>query len=333
MQGTVLNWRDVVEKNHCELVAELTASLDSSIEAAVSEAVTAALAEERSRFRENVDQVVSEARIAQVESLNQLLRRLRNAGEADIFDNLLRGAVANCAAQVVVLSFENNQARVVASYGVPTPENHLPLEEAPAVVNAIESKDPVVALLSPNELSAELARLLSGAEADSGRKVYLFPIVVRQLVVAMLVASGVQVPAPLELLSEAAGMRLESLRSAVVEPSESNVEVPASETSGARSWDDLSPEDQKLHLQAQRMARVRVAEIRLLQQNELQEGLKNSNIYGALQSRIDESRDRFLQMFLSKSPTMVDYLHLEILRGLAHDDDRLLGNNYPGPMV
>jgi hypothetical protein len=149
----------------------------------------------------------------------------------------------------------------------------------------------------------------------------------------MLVASGVQVSAPLELLSEAAGMRLESLRSVVVEPSESNVEVPASETSGARSWDDLTLEDQKLHLQAQRMARVRVAEIRLLQQNELQEGLKNSNIYGALQARIDESRDRFLQMFLSKSPTMVDYLHLEILRGLAHDDDRLLGNNYPGPMV
>jgi hypothetical protein len=30
---------------------------------------------------------------------------------------------------------------------------------------------------------------------------------------------------------------------------------------------------------------------------------------------------------------MVDYLHLEILRSLAHDDDRLLGPEYPGPMV
>jgi hypothetical protein len=30
---------------------------------------------------------------------------------------------------------------------------------------------------------------------------------------------------------------------------------------------------------------------------------------------------------------MVDYLHLEILRSLARDDDRLLGQSYPGPMV
>jgi hypothetical protein len=30
---------------------------------------------------------------------------------------------------------------------------------------------------------------------------------------------------------------------------------------------------------------------------------------------------------------MVDYLHLEIVRSLAHDDDRLLGSSYPGPMV
>jgi hypothetical protein len=336
MQATVLNWREVVEKNHGQLVAELTASLDSGIEAAVSGAVAAAVAEERSKIKENLDRAASEARTAEVESLNQVLRRLRNAGEADVFEILLRGAVANCAAQVVVLAFENNQARVVASHGIPAVENGLLLDEAPAILNAIESKDPVVALLSPTELSTELARVLSEVPGvEPGRKVYLFPVVVRQLVVAMLVASGVQLSAPLELLSEAAGMRLESLSaSAVAHISEPQaLDIPASATSGPRSWADLSPEDQKLHLKAQRMVRVRIAEIRLFQQNELQEGLRNSNIYGALQAQIDQSRDRFLQMFLSKSPTMVDYLHLEILHSLAHDDERLLGNNYPGPMV
>jgi hypothetical protein len=30
---------------------------------------------------------------------------------------------------------------------------------------------------------------------------------------------------------------------------------------------------------------------------------------------------------------MVDYLHLEIVRSLAHDDERLLGAGYPGPMA
>ena len=53
----------------------------------------------------------------------------------------------------------------------------------------------------------------------------------------------------------------------------------------------------------------------------------------ALREQIDTARQQFQKSFLSKSPTMVDYLHLEILRSLAHDDDRLLGQNYPGPMV
>jgi hypothetical protein len=81
------------------------------------------------------------------------------------------------------------------------------------------------------------------------------------------------------------------------------------------------------------MARVRVAEMRLYHDNELRTGVAGGDIYGAMQKEIDAARDQFLQEYLSKSPTMVDYLHLEILRSLAHDDDRLLGHNYPGPMV
>ena len=82
------------------------------------------------------------------------------------------------------------------------------------------------------------------------------------------------------------------------------------------------------------MARVRVAEMRLYHENELRSGVGEPVIFTALcKGEIDTARDQFLQTFLSKSPTMVDYLHLEILRSLAHDDDRLLGHSYPGPMV
>jgi hypothetical protein len=109
--------------------------------------------------------------------------------------------------------------------------------------------------------------------------------------------------------------------------------VPPSATSERRLWEELSPDDQKLHLQAQRVARVRVAELRLYNAEELRKGTFDGDIYGALREGIDAARTAFLQSFLSKSPTMVDYLHLEILRSLAHDDDRLLGKEYPGPMV
>ena len=101
----------------------------------------------------------------------------------------------------------------------------------------------------------------------------------------------------------------------------------------ATSWADLSADDQKLHLHAQRVARVRVAELRLYSAEELRKGVFEGDIYGALHTGIDAARAEFLQSFLSKSPTMVDYLHLEIVRSLAHDDARLLGKQYPGPMV
>ena len=49
--------------------------------------------------------------------------------------------------------------------------------------------------------------------------------------------------------------------------------------------------------------------------------------------KIDGAREEFLNNHLAKSATMVDYLHLEIVRSLAHDDERLLGADYPGPMA
>jgi len=99
------------------------------------------------------------------------------------------------------------------------------------------------------------------------------------------------------------------------------------------SWDDLSAADQKAHLNAQRVARVRVAEIRLYHSDELRQGVFDGNIYKHLREPIDNARSNFLQNCLAQSPTLVDYLHLEILRSLAHDDERLLGSDYPGPMV
>jgi hypothetical protein len=128
-------------------------------------------------------------------------------------------------------------------------------------------------------------------------------------------------------------MRLESV-GGISQPKAS---VPADlgqdRAEGRLSWDTLSPEDQRLHLQAQRTARLRVAEMRLYNEADLKRGVATGNIYGALQPVLDRARDQFLRDFLAKSATMVDYLHLEVLRSLAHDDDALLGQSYPGPMV
>lgn len=145
----------------------------------------------------------------------------------------------------------------------------------------------------------------------------------------MLIAPEVGVSAPIELLCEAAGMRLE----AVAVPVPQIKPTAATGKPRQSTWDSLTADDQRLHLQAQRMARLRVAEMRLYHEDRLRSGVSTGDIYGSLKSEIDAARNQFLQEFLSRSPTMVDYLHLEILRSLTHDDDRLLGSKYPGPMV
>lgn len=350
MQDGVVTWREVVERHHAALVDDLTLRLDSEIQKAVAHAVR--------KEQERAVTQIERARRTTAESLNQTLRLLRqSAAEAPALQLLADGS-APYAQRAVVLLIENNHAKSLSGRGT-TDENAFTfgLEDAPAIGSAIESNDPVVAMASDREISAPLAAALgvSESQSDPDGKAYLFPVVARQKVVAMLVAAGDVVPAPLELICEAAGMRFELLAPETLAPPESlktseafkmmeplpNPElvqisapsVPATATSERRAWDDLTPEDQKLHLQAQRVARVRVAEMRLYHAEDLSKGVFAGNIYAALASPIDAARTEFLQTFLSKSPTMVDYLHLEILRNLAHDDDRLLGPEYPGPMV
>jgi hypothetical protein len=249
-------------------------------------------------------------------------------------ESILKILSESCAAYTqhsVVLVFENNQARVTASSQPDAVGVAFDITAAPAVVAAIESRDPVTALASETELSPELARgFPATGDRNSVGNAYLFPLTSRHSIVGMLITSGGTSPlaAPVELLCEAAGMRLEAIL-----PAPESAKPPDIAQRTAAPAEIADPEDRKLHLQAQRMARVRVAEMRLYNERELREGAAAGNIYGSLKSAIDTARNQFLQSFLAKSPTMVDYLHIEILQSLAHGDDRLLGHQYPGPMV
>ncbi len=79
------------------------------------------------------------------------------------------------------------------------------------------------------------------------------------------------------------------------------------------------PEDD---IRAQRLARVKVAEMQLYQAAQVKAGQAAGDLYGALQTQIDEARAGFPDQFLR-------YLHQEIVRTLAHNDEALLGPLYP----
>lgn len=99
-----------------------------------------------------------------------------------------------------------------------------------------------------------------------------------------------------------------------------------------KRWQELSKEERDLHLRAQRFARVRVAEMRLYHAEKVKKGREDKNLYRALKAEIDRARQEFMEKFISVCPSMVDYLHLELLEVLAGDDETLLGSDYPGPL-
>lgn len=338
--GGAPGWRQTIDRH----AAALADDLNSQIEAEVSSNVARAVSEERARGGAQQARMSAEAGRRLAEQVNQAVRRLRGASESNEIFQLIAGDTSPWAQRAVVLSIENNQARVVASRGVVMHEEDedlapIELSEAAAIASCVETRDPVVALAVAGEISSSLAFALDRASTE---KVYLFPVLARLNAVGVVVACGDVYPAPIELLCETAGMKLELLDApvAVMEDSSSLVQItPAVATQGKEQkspelvWAELTPEDQALHLKAQRSAKVRVAQMRISESDSLRAGQQSGDIYGALRTQIDSAREEFRQAYILRSPTMVDYLHLEMTRSLAREDGRLMGRSYPGPIA
>jgi hypothetical protein len=126
-------------------------------------------------------------------------------------------------------------------------------------------------------------------------------------------AGAPEAPGTLELIAAIAGAMHETLRTA--------------------NWASLPKAERELHLRAQRFARVQVAEMLHRKSGAVEEGRASRNIYEALREEIEAARGHFRESFIDPADSMVDYLHLEIVRTLAFDDLALLGSSYPGPLA
>jgi hypothetical protein len=266
------------------------------------------------------------------DQLNQAARQLFQAGGAEELATTLAAAATPFASTVLVFHIEGDTAK--------SPKIDVALPNAAAFSGAIQTKDPVIAAATPGEISASLIELLGHSSED---RAYLFPLVSGGSVPVLLYACGaVQGPA-LELLSQIAAAAWTSVVPKPMAPPADLVSIaPLAEAATAPApalaepvspWDRLTSEEQQVHLRAQRWARVRIAELRLRRSAAVQAGRSRGNIYEVLKEPIDTAREEFRKSFFAVCPSMVDYLHLELLRTLAHDDADLLGKDYPGPLV
>jgi hypothetical protein len=84
------------------------------------------------------------------------------------------------------------------------------------------------------------------------------------------------------------------------------------------------PEDAK-HEEARRLARLLVSEIKLYNQERVEEGRRNQDIYERLKDEIDASLRMYRERIDPQVEKSSDYFYQELVRILAAGDARALG--------
>ena len=95
----------------------------------------------------------------------------------------------------------------------------------------------------------------------------------------------------------------------------------------------LSEEEQKIHKDAKRFAKLLISEIELYNKAKVADGRKNNDLYKRLKTDIERSRQTYEKRFGKTVATQYDYFHEELVRILAASNVESLGSDYPGPSV
>jgi hypothetical protein len=304
----------------------------------------------RRDFDSACQQSVRAARCQITYELNQFVRRLRQYQTEGEWMLAVLDAAGKFVDQVGVFALTGDILCLRGEQNLNLPRDlTFSQSSAAAFASAVESKDPVVALRTPGEVTALLST------SDVSDRAHLFPIVNAARVVAVIFAADAEyVDAnALELIAGVGSAVLErasntSIHAQISAASLSMVEQPAiqapsagngtgdaAEKSRKRSlpaWADLSEDQRTLHIRAQRFSRVAIAEMQLGRPEACRAGREQNNLYLFLKSEIEKARETYRKQFLT-IPSMVDYLHLELVRTAAEGDEQKLGVDYPGQLV
>ncbi|MBK6428086.1 MAG: hypothetical protein IPF82_18455 [Blastocatellia bacterium] len=96
---------------------------------------------------------------------------------------------------------------------------------------------------------------------------------------------------------------------------------------------ELSPEEEKLHNDARRFARLLVSEIKLYNEQAVAEGRSNNDLYERLKDDIDRSRQMYDKRVAAVVADRFDYFYDELMNTLAEGEPAKLGPDCPGPTV
>ena len=337
-------WNDHIQHVLGEIFKDIASNLVPELERKVQSEAMAALesrlVSERAEWETRLQCEKRQACRDLAGKLNQSGRRLRQAAEQSEWEAaLLDGATAFCA-RAALLRLEGEKLRFAGAVvdgsndrQDASPPLELTLREAPAFASANESDERLAVVCGDAELSQALRERLG---PGYGERVYLWPVKEAGRTRAILVTEADESRIDSQALDQL--ILLASMPpSRIVGPQAGPTAAAQTAAAPLRTvqpdWSSLSREEQDLHLQAQRFARVQVAEMRLYKSQEVKEGRARKNLYSFLKEEIDRGRAAYSDRFMKAAPSMIDYLHAELVRTLANQDITLLGEEYPGPLA
>lgn len=240
----------------------------------MNEPISARLAEVHDNLRQQLAQAEQhferlEKTLAARESkdiarLNRAVRRLRSCETMEQLGSVLMEAAQSFAGRVALFRVEGNM--LLAHESFVAIADAIPLDAAPAFRSAVETGDPVIAMRTRGEMSEPIAAALGEAP---DRKFHLFPISTRDRVTAILYAASGQSPIQaeaLELLASAAGAVLEG-------------RAPAPAAGLVNIAENGRAKPDPVHVQAQRFARLQVAEMRLFKSDIVKSARESADLY------------------------------------------------------
>jgi hypothetical protein len=231
--------------------------------------------------------------------------------------------VLSILAEFATLRLENIALRILYQLTASKPEFEFPVQAETAVPSApsiaaepaATPAHPAIALAGPREEPEHVLESRSDPELEE----------------------SVQTPLPeAEMAAEAEQGQIDIPGShAEIEAQASEPEplkVQAQEPQPAQDTRPL-PEEEKLHSDAKRFARLLVSEIKLYNEHHVVGGRENRDLYLRLKRDIDRSREMYEKRVSPQVSRKIDYFHDEIIRILGDNDPSTLGSDYPGPRV
>jgi hypothetical protein len=153
-------------------------------------------------------------------------------------------------------------------------------------------------------------------------------------------AEVVAEPVPADVVADIVEAEVESAPEPVEAEAVPSIDVSAPGAPRRRYGSDVElpvavsgEEERRLHVDARRFARLLVSEIKLYNEQKVQEGRSQSDLYDRLREYIDRSRDMYDKRVKPEVAQSYDYFHHELVNTLAEGDAGKLGNAYPGATV